>query len=127
MGDKLANKSLLDYKYGTAFMHRSRIRRNDAESFAVSFSLNHPHWVDSFIESPCPSVCLCVCTIRCPPPEKKLGKDKKICRSPKFFSSLFGNGDTIHMGREIQCFLYAGFFCFEMGVNWKYTLHTHPK
>ena len=40
--------------------------------------------------------------------------EKKIItknRSPHLvFSSLHGKGDTIRIGKEIQCLLYAGFF-----------------
>ena len=45
-------------------------------------------------------------------PHKKLsvGRQKKISRSPIYFFSIYGNGDTIRIGQEIQCLPPAGFF-----------------
>ena len=82
---------------------------------------------NSVIESPCPwgclCVCLCVCAIGCsyflglllalgshdqfqashwPPPP--------FFRSPNHFFSLYGIGNTIRIGQEIQCFPSAIFF-----------------
>ena len=53
-----------------------------------------------------------------PPQQKKLKPQKKKSLDPPIkILSLHGNGDTIRIGREIQCLPYAGFYCYSMTEN----------
>ena len=72
------------------------------------------------------------------PPKKKLVWSKKTKQKlkklnpPIMFFSLHGNGDTIRIGREIQCLPYAGFFFIKKTITklWSYSveglLSTRP-
>ena len=55
-------------------------------------------------------------------PEKKniyIKEIKKIYPPINFFFSLHGNGDTIRIGREIQCLPYSRFFNFSLPPSLK--------
>ena len=58
------------------------------------------------------------------PLQKKLPPSQKKIVS----SSLHCNGDTIHIGQEIQCLLYAGFFSLYIHDPFILSLdiHDHP-